>query len=110
MSKVIQNLNIEVSNHARNLITVLLEGRDVTNSKIFTGSKWVLKFDEFTTQDDDLDVFILMNGDPGVDASIKVSGIGLAPPETSDEKTFGPNSFAFYSKEIKTTDNGNENV
>ena len=103
MSKIIKDLIIEVSIHARNLRVVFLEGRDVTNSKIFTGSKWVLQFDEFTTQDDDLDVFILMNGDPGVEVNISVTGKGLNPEKTSDQKTFGPNSFTFYSKEIQTT-------
>lgn len=103
MGKIINDLTIEVSNHARNLHLVLLEGRDVTNSKIFTGSKWILKFDEFTTQDDDLDVFILINGDPGVAVNIVITGTGLSPKQISDQKIFGPNSFTFYSKEILTT-------
>ncbi|UOQ69038.1 hypothetical protein [Hymenobacter volaticus] len=102
MGTVIKNLAIEVSAQAKNLKTILLEGRDVTNNKVFNGTKWLVNFDEFTTQDHDLDVYILMDGDPGSTATITVTGIGLKPASTSDKKAFGPNGYTYYMKEINT--------
>jgi hypothetical protein len=102
MPKIIKSLSVKISNHARSIYSLLLEGEDVTNGLIYTGSGWVLNLKEFLTKDDDLDVAALLKGDPGIKAIIVVEGNGLNPKTTTETAEFEEHGYAHCELEIKT--------
>lgn len=102
MSKKIKNLSVKISNHAMQVFSLLLEGENVTNGLVYTGSGWVLNLKEFVTKDDDLDVFVVIKGDPGVTATIVVDGDGLNPKTTTEPVSFeAAHGYANCNLEIK---------
>jgi hypothetical protein len=97
-------LKVEVGPEARDLQNFILEGRNLTNSIIFSGSKWVCELSNFSIDpqdgENDIDIFLLAAGHPQSTCIITVT-LDKKKVKVFDDIAFNAKGWLVFIESIK---------
>ena len=94
------DLELQIAGPVRYIDYAKLEGRNVINAFVFSGSEWVARFHDLPIgPDDDIDLLIIVAGDYDDWTSLKININGKASKPI--KRKFNRNGYAFWKKEIK---------